>query len=225
MNFLRIKNWSEFQHYKDRNPPWIKLHRSIVDDYEFSLLPDHVKGQLLLIWIFASQNEGRIPQDAKFLERKLGFTCKLDLTELIRLGFLIAEHDASNTLADCKQDDSPRALAREETENKSYRDTKATETDGAFAEFWSAYPRKTAKGDAEKSWRKIAPNAALRERIMSAIAAQRESPQWAKDAGQFIPHPATWLNQRRWEDELPKQTNGAPVLSQADLDRIFGADQ
>jgi hypothetical protein len=38
--WLTIKNWSEFQHYKDRNPPWIKLHRALLDDYAFAALPD-----------------------------------------------------------------------------------------------------------------------------------------------------------------------------------------
>ena len=38
--------------------------------------------------------------------------------------------------------------------------------------------------------------------ILNAVKAQRESPQWTRDGGQFIPHPATWLNQERWEDEV-----------------------
>jgi len=40
--------------------------------------------------------------------------------------------------------------------------------------------------------------------ILKAIAVQRQSEQWQRDRGQYIPHPATWLHQRRWEDEAPE---------------------
>lgn len=89
MQWLTVKNWSDHQHYKDRNPPWIKLQRALLDDYEFSSLPDHAKGHLMLCWLFASQNEGRVPDDAKFLERKLGLNKPLDLGLLVAHGFLI----------------------------------------------------------------------------------------------------------------------------------------
>lgn len=203
MNYLRIKNWEAFQHYKDRNPPWIKLHRALLDDYEFAALEDAVKGQLMLMWLFASQNEGRIPHDAKFLERKLGLTEKCRLDELIRNGFLIPEQpdstSASEPLADCKQDASePLALTRSREESQR---RKATETEGraAFDAFWTAWPRKVARSDAEKAWRKVP--AADFPAVMSGLARATKCEQWVKDGGQFIPHAATWLNGRRWEDQ------------------------
>lgn len=215
MRYVYVKNWEEFQHYKDRNPPWIKLHRSLLDDYEFCSLPDHAKGQLMLIWVFASQNGGKIPEDAKFIERKLGLSGKCDLDLLIRSGFLIPEQGASDMLATCKQGDSAViALARSrETEKR----TKATETECAregFSEFWSAYPRKTARPEAEKAWNKLSPDEGLRGQIMSAVAVQSKSDQWRKDDGKFIPHPSTWLNQKRWLDQIP--------MAKASGDDIFG---
>ena len=69
-----------------------------------------------------------------------------------------------------------------------------------FEDFWRVYPRKTAKGAARASWQKIKPGPKLFERILDAIAEQRESEQWRRDGGQFIPHASTWLNQSRWED-------------------------
>ena len=42
--------------------------------------------------------------------------------------------------------------------------------------------------------------------ILAGIEKQKQSAQWTKDGGQFIPHPATWLNGCRWEDEMPKNT-------------------
>lgn len=71
-----------------------------------------------------------------------------------------------------------------------------------FAEFWSAYPLKKAKATAEKAWAKLKPSGDLQAAILSAIAAHKLSADWQRDGGQYIPHPTTWLNQRRWEDEV-----------------------
>jgi hypothetical protein len=70
-----------------------------------------------------------------------------------------------------------------------------------FDAFWAAYPRKTGKGAARKSWDRLGPDRELAEAIIAAVRAQERNPQWLRDDGRFIPHPATWLNQRRWEDE------------------------
>jgi hypothetical protein len=70
-----------------------------------------------------------------------------------------------------------------------------------FDIFWKSYPKKLGKGDAEKIWKKIKPTSALVEQMLQAIELQKLSTQWTKDGGQFIPYPATWLNQKRWEDE------------------------
>jgi hypothetical protein len=70
-----------------------------------------------------------------------------------------------------------------------------------FDEFWSAYPRKTAKPAAMKAFCKLAPSAELLDDLLQAIARQKHWPAWCKDEGQFIPHPATWINGRRWEDQ------------------------
>ncbi len=69
-----------------------------------------------------------------------------------------------------------------------------------FVRFWSAYPRKVAKAAAERCWRGINPDSALVAQIMSALEAHKKTPQWVDPV--YVPHPATWLNQKRWEDEL-----------------------
>lgn len=121
MQYLKIKNWEEFQHYKDRNPPWIKLHRALLDNYEFCSLEDAQKAHLMLIWIHASQNDGMVPNDSRFLERKL--SCSgLDLSVFIEAGFLTVEQDASNALAERKQD-APMSVRLEETEAETEKIT------------------------------------------------------------------------------------------------------
>lgn len=77
-----------------------------------------------------------------------------------------------------------------------------TPMDRRFERFWKAYPRKVGKGAAEKSFKKYKPDDSLTERMIASVEAHKKSDQWKKDGGQFIPHPATWLNQRRWEDEI-----------------------
>jgi uncharacterized protein YdaU (DUF1376 family) len=69
-----------------------------------------------------------------------------------------------------------------------------------FDAFWAAYPRKTAKPAAAKAFARLRPDGALQAVLLAAIARQSASAQWTKDRGEFIPHPATWLNGRRWED-------------------------
>lgn len=70
-----------------------------------------------------------------------------------------------------------------------------------FDLFWQAYPRRTAKGAARKAWAKLQPDAATVQAMLDALVWQRQQPQWLKDGGQYIPMPATWLNQERWSDE------------------------
>lgn len=82
------------------------------------------------------------------------------------------------------------------TDHVASRPARASADD--FAVCWGVYPRKTGKGAALKAWQKQKPDRAV---VLAALDWQRTQPQWVKDGGQFIPHMATWLNQRRWEDE------------------------
>lgn len=71
-----------------------------------------------------------------------------------------------------------------------------------FDQFWDVYPRKRGKGAAQKAWQKLNPDAAVCRMITFGLAWQVK--EWESKDPQFIPHPATWLNQRRWED-APEQ--------------------
>ena len=73
-----------------------------------------------------------------------------------------------------------------------------------FDAFWSVYPKKTGKEAARKAFKKIPKSA--HPLLVPAVEAQKKSRQWMEENGRFIPNPATWLNQGRWEDEV--QTSG-----------------
>lgn len=97
---------------------------------------------------------------------------------------------------------SVRNLSAEEPDKKRTREEKRREvnnttTPDGFSEFWNAYPKKVGKGAAETAWKKHKPDLAT---CLAAVAAARTSRDWQKDGGQFIPNPATWINQKRWED-------------------------
>lgn len=92
-----------------------------------------------------------------------------------------------------------------DSSTKSNTDTKSVAGSAYsedFEEFWGSYPRKTAKKDAWGAWSRAKGKPDI-ETILTALDHQKRSDQWKKDAGQFIPHPGTWLNQARWDDELP----------------------
>lgn len=102
-----------------------------------------------------------------------------------------------------------------------------------FDRFWAAYPRKVGKGAAERSFVRIRPDAALLDGMLRAIETQRQSDTWQRG---YIPNPATWLNQRRWEDEPDGVTAPAaqqvphspppptPVLDpNGDITKLWGA--
>lgn len=92
---------------------------------------------------------------------------------------------------------TPLAISQEKTKT-----TRGASALAGFDGFWLRYPKKIGKGAAEKAWAKIRPDDALRQTILAAVGSQATSQAWIKDRGQFIPNPATWLNQRRWEDQI-----------------------
>ncbi len=193
---LHPKNWQEFQHYKDRCPPWIKLHRDLLNDRLYMCLPVASKALAPLLWLLACESkDGSFDGSVDELVWRLRMPKKeieSGLQALLDTGFFVFDSgDAGNALADCLQDATPEKR-REETEHSVLQ---------AFDEFWSAYPKKKAKNEAQKSWSKLKVDADLLATILKAIEEQKQSSEWQKEAGKFIPYPATWLNGHRWDDE------------------------
>jgi hypothetical protein len=93
--------------------------------------------------------------------------------------------------------------APHDTEEGSKQNKKPSFDEG-FDEFWALYPRKTGKAAATTAWRKLHPP---QSRVLETISWQIESDEWIKECGKYIPHPATWLNQGRWDDEPPIMTH------------------
>lgn len=204
---LKPKNWESFQHYKDRSPPWIKLHKSILDDRHFQRLPDASRALAPCLWLLASESKDGVFdgsfEELAFRVRQTEKWVEAALKPLISNKFFIMVQDASTALADCTQVAVPETEeSREETE----------EDCGAFDAFWDAYPKKSAKPAARKAFKAAKINGHLSE-VIGDIESRLLSEAWLKNGGQFIPNPATYLNQRRWEDETTIQ--GASMFAGA----------
>ena len=96
----------------------------------------------------------------------------------------------------CGESRQSAAIIQSESESESKSNPNCA---SAFDVFWQAYPRKTGKAAARKAFDKAKPPL---DDVLKAIEAQKHSAQWQRDNGQYIPYPATWLNQGRWEDEV-----------------------
>lgn len=97
------------------------------------------------------------------------------------------------------------------------KDRIGKERKGEFERFWTAYPKKVGKRAAQKKFEALKPDL---EQCLRAIEHQKRSEQWRKDGGQFIPHPATWLNEGRWEDapkvEIGRRAPQQPAAPEPD---------
>lgn len=89
MQYLRIKNWDQFQQYKDRDPKWIKLHRDLLYDYEFDQLGEIEQLHLVKIWLLAAKLQNKIPSDPAWLQRTIGAKSKVNVKQLVTAGFLV----------------------------------------------------------------------------------------------------------------------------------------
>lgn len=83
-------------------------------------------------------------------------------------------------------------------------------TDDDFDRFWRAYPLRTGKGKARDAFLKARKRTTL-EAMLAALAWQVTQPKWIEDDGRFIPHPSTWLNQERWDDEPYENPKRSPA--------------
>ena len=82
----------------------------------------------------------------------------------------------------------------------------------SFEDFWASYPRRQKRDKALREWEELNPNAKLVRTILDAIARQKTCAEWQREGGRFVPVPAKWIHDRRWEDG----TNGKPQKTATD---------
>lgn len=158
MKFLAVKGFDRFQHYRDRNPPWIKLHATLLTDLAFLEMPEAAQAQLVKLWVLASQMGHPLPNKPKLLAGKIGTTGKFYLAAIIAAGFLIpcnefASTDASGALAESEQTARPSVRGRtQRTEIEDADDDRAP--DGPIPEpaLTALYLTIWANGAVSEKW-------------------------------------------------------------------------
>jgi hypothetical protein len=113
---LRFKNWGKFQHYKQRTPPWIKLHRSLLDDMDYHAMTPLSAKLLPLAWLLASEYDGSLP-DLEIISFRLRVTVK-EVQKALNEWNLYLEGTASAALAECKQNNHLETETETETEKR-----------------------------------------------------------------------------------------------------------
>jgi hypothetical protein len=86
--YLRVRNFDALQHYKDRNPIWIKLYCSILEDYDFATLPDETKFHAVGLMLLASRSNNKFPDDEAWLRAKINAEKEINLEKLLEIQFL-----------------------------------------------------------------------------------------------------------------------------------------
>lgn len=233
---LMVKGWEEWQSYrKDRgSPPWIKVHRKLLSNHKWSFLSDSEKGQLVSIWIVASDNDGEVSANPKVL-RKI---CQLDeepnLAKFKELGFLIGacgQYDVKMASTGCQYDAPEKKQRREETETeteaeKKQRREEASEPikiiqafDQARNEFFGEelkrpYPDATDKVFSERFLAAGADAATclefFRERFAAMKSSGKNPPSHLKYFEKAIPEHLQKLKQDRKkkpDDPVPRKSN------------------
>lgn len=122
-----------------------------------------------------------------------------------------SKQSSSKDEANDKQTESKEDPSKNKDKKKNKIKNKDKCLKGNFELFWEAYPRKEGKQKAEAAFGKVTEPV---ETLLEAIEAQKKSAQWTKDGGQFIPHAATWLNGKRWLDQMTPAANvkkGVPM--------------
>jgi hypothetical protein len=222
---MKVRNWGKFQHYKKSKgragqPNWIKVYKTLLDDQQFAQIEGDAARVLIWCWLVASENNGELPPLSN-----LSFRFRIPEKRLAQLITQLnhwLEDDASSPLADCYQ---AASLEEKRIEEKRYivrsddrtpeKRTSDKEEHEAFDRFWKAYPKR--KGSNPRFPASLKFKAAVlagtsADQIVGAAAAYADEQRKLEKVGtEFIALATTWLNQRRYLDYQPQQSQGPPA--------------
>jgi hypothetical protein len=129
--FLAVKGFKRFQHYRDRNPVWIKLYTDVLVDPGFDGLPEAAQAQLIKIWIFRAQF-GPMRNDRKFIAGKIGVRGKFYVDALIDAGFLVETDDPEPAESSEDSASKPASTADSKTGKNPLADPLANSEENAI---------------------------------------------------------------------------------------------
>jgi hypothetical protein len=201
---MKIKDWEEFQHYKKRHPPWIRLYRHLLNDFQWHSLPGESAKVLVMLWLLASEDPklaGNLPSINNICFR-LRMSEKQVKHYLSTLSHWIIM-DEKEMLALCNQDAMPEAETEAEQKQKNVRKKKRFEYPSEFEKLWKLYPGTAgSKKEAYGEYKKAEIGA---DEMAVAIENQILFKQRQEKAGEFVsswPHMCRWIKKERWNDKL-----------------------
>lgn len=122
MDYYEIPTWKDYQHYKDRDPPWIKLHFSILSSPTWVMLDDASRTLAIACMLIASRNHGKVPSNPDYLSR-VAYLNTVNFKPLIDIGFLVYASDCKQMLATASK------LTQEE--RREYKSTEKIDTESS----------------------------------------------------------------------------------------------
>ena len=127
-------------------------------------------------------------------------------TKELSTDLLSTEYNITPSNPPMGEDGKPQAAANTKHPKRKKATAKEDYDLEGFNAFYAAYPRHEGKAAALRAWNKLKPDIVLQTKMGAALNVQKQSQQWVKNNGQYIPMPSTWLNGKRWEDEVQTQT-------------------
>jgi hypothetical protein len=220
---LRVKDYDRFQHYKDRSPPWIKLYNSLLEDYDFSCLPDASKWHLIAIWLLASRTDNVLPDDAKWLNRMTGATTPIDVEHLVSTGFIERYDTDSGALAPGKQSACLEREKETEGEGEGEQREKARAGD-LFGQVWAEYPRRAggnSRAAAEKAYlARLKAGVAEADLVAGAMRYFAFVRATGAEGTPYVKQGSTFFGpNEHWKDEWAIPARAAPAHTNGTLSR------
>ena len=239
MEFYEIPTWRDYQHYKDRNPPWIKLHYETFNSLSWVAMNDASRVLFIACMLIASRHDGKVPADPEYVKRIAHLNQKPDFKPLIHNGFLVP---ASAMLADASTMHT-NAIPETETETETEGEAEERAREGkpkqqklpgtqrmpfkdraaacGYWDFHRLYPEH----------RRIDPKRVLplweaaikeepeltRRTIMEYLAAMIDNGEYTKENGAYCPGMVKFFNEKKWLSK-PVRTGKLEIKENHDPD-------
>lgn len=174
---------------------------------QLAMLPDDERGRLILALLEYAQT-GAVPSFAPASATAMLFSCMRSQTDrdVEKYANICAKNRQNVNSRWNKHNTTVCDGIQLNTNDTKEKEKEKEKEKDLFAQFWAAYPKRKDKAKAQKAFAKLHPNEQLLAEILAALDWQKQSADWARDGGQYIPYATTYLNGRRWEDEPPQNT-------------------